>query len=141
MDVAVTFEPNGSKGENAAWLGYILTRAHFVDGHHSLYEPKPGLITPTFAEELTARTGAVQIYREMLAKDATLDVPYFDELVRVDDSAFLPEYVWTFLRQSTWTTTPAYLRLAAFDAWSKIHLLNHHTLTKGSLRFVPRKGS
>jgi hypothetical protein len=40
----------------------------------------------------------VKIYGEMLAKESALDVPYFDELVRVDDSAYLPEYVWTFLR-------------------------------------------
>ena len=62
LDVAVNFQPNGTKGENAAWLGYVLARAHFVDDYHRLYERKPGPITPTFAEELTARTDAVKIY-------------------------------------------------------------------------------
>ena len=58
--------------------GYVLARAHFVADYHRLYERKPGPITPTFAEELTARTDAVKIYREMLAKDSSLDVPYFN---------------------------------------------------------------
>jgi hypothetical protein len=82
LDVAVNFQPDGTKGENAAWLGYVLARAHFVDDHHSLYEQKPGPITPTFTEELTARTDAVKIYREMLAKDSTLDVPYHHPLTK-----------------------------------------------------------
>jgi hypothetical protein len=40
LDVAVNFQPDGTKGENAAWLGYMLTRAHYVDDHHRLYEQK-----------------------------------------------------------------------------------------------------
>jgi len=139
FDVAVNFQPDGTKGYNAAWLGYILARAHFVDEHHSLYPQAPGLIIPTFIEELSARTDSVKIYRELLAKDRTLDVPYFDELVRVDDNAFMSEYVWTFLHQPTWMTPPSNLRLGAFDSWRKVNLPDHHALTKGSLRFVPRK--
>ncbi len=27
--VSVAFQPDGSKGENAAWLGYILARAQY----------------------------------------------------------------------------------------------------------------
>jgi hypothetical protein len=89
---------------------------------------------------LTARTDVVKIYREMLAKDSSLDVPYFDELVRVDDSSYMSEYVWTFLHQPTWVKPPPNLRLPAFDEWSKTHLPNHHPLTKGSLQFVAGKG-
>lgn len=83
----------------------------------------------------------MKVYREMLAKDSTLDVPYFDELVRVDDSAFMSEYVWTFLHQSTWTAAPPNLKLAAFNNWRKAHLPDHHALTKGSLRFVAHAAS
>jgi hypothetical protein len=140
LDVAVKFQPDGTKGENAAWLGYVLARAHFVDGHHRLYDQKPGPITPTFTEELTARTDAVKIYLEMIAKDSILDVPYFDELARVDDSSFMSEYVWTFLHQPTWMEPPPNLKRAAFDEWRKTHLPNHHALTKGSLQFVAGKG-
>jgi hypothetical protein len=139
LDVAVAFQSDGSKGENAAWLGYILARAHFVDEHHGLYEQKPGPIIPTFTEEVSARTNAVKIYREMLAKDPSMDVPYFDELSRVDVSAYMPEYVWTFLRQATWVQPPN-LKLAAFDEWRKAHLVNHHALTKGSLQFSIGRG-
>jgi len=60
----------------------------------------------------------VKIYREMLAKDPSMDVPYFDELSRVDVSAYMPEYVWTFLRQTTWVQPPN-LQLAAFEEWRK----------------------
>jgi hypothetical protein len=124
MDVAVNLQPDGSKGENAAWLGYILARAHYVDKHHNVYEPKPGPITPTFTEELTARTDAVKIYREVLAKDSTLDFPCFEELVRVDVSSFMSEYVWTFLHQPTWVKPPPNLKLVAALP-SKYTLHNH----------------
>ncbi len=57
----------------------------------------------------------------------------------MDVSAYMPEYVWTFLRQTTWVQPPN-LQLAAFEEWRKAHLVNHHALTKGSLQFTISRG-
>jgi hypothetical protein len=141
LNVVVNIQPQGGKGETAAWLGYILARAHFVDEHHGSYRQVVGPIAPSYIEELTARKDAVKIYREMLVKDRTLDVPYFDELIQVEDAAFMPEYVWTFLRGSTWTTAPPNLKLVTFEAWCKVHLPGHHAVSKGSLQFVAHQPS
>jgi len=139
LSITIHWSPQQSDREGALWLGYLTARANFIGEHRDLYAQKEGEITSTFAEEVEARTSAVHIYRELKAKDRTLNAPYFNDLDRVESNSFMREYVWTYLRRPTWTETPNELRLTEFDAWNATNLGNHQAMTKGSISFSPAK--
>jgi hypothetical protein len=133
--VTINWNPAKSDRESAIWLSYLTARAAFIDEHLDLYQQKAGVITPTFAEEVEARTSATQVYRELKQKDKELSVAYFNDLDRVVSGSFMREYVWTYLRQPAWGAVPDDLRLAEFDVWRQTHLPNHQVTTKGSIGF------
>src|SRR5258708_26441875 len=114
VSVEIDWQPTQGDREGAHWLAYLVGRAGYIDQHEAAYDWKPGLVTPSFAEELTARTTVVQIYRELKEKDKQLGVPYFEDLAGVADSSFLGEYVWTYLHQAEWESPPEKLRLVDF---------------------------
>jgi hypothetical protein len=134
-DVQIVLDPATMRDQNAApvWLGYIMARAVYIDKHQGLYKGQKGTITPRFEEELKARDSAVQIYTELKEKDKSVSSPYFDDLTEIRKAGFLKEYVWTFLRQSTWSTPPTPDRLALFKEWMDRHLPNHKAETHGSI--------
>jgi tetratricopeptide (TPR) repeat protein len=135
LDVSINWNPEKADREDAIWLGYLAARAAYIDRHMDLYEQKIGVITPTFAEEVQARSAAAKIYRELQQKDHDLHVAYFDDLSLVASNSFMREYAWTYLHQATWGTAPNDLRLAGFEAWRKTNLANHQAMTKGSIGF------
>jgi tetratricopeptide (TPR) repeat protein len=135
LDVSINWHPEKPDREGAIWLGYLMARAAFIDKHMDLYQQKIGIITPTFAEEVQARSAAAQIYRELQQKDRALNVAYFNDLSLVASSAFMREYVWTYLHQSIWGIAPDDLKLVEFDAWRETNLANHQAVTKGSISF------
>jgi len=135
LSVSINWSPAKPDKENAVWLGYLAARAAFINKHMDLYAQRIGVITPTFAEEVEARTTATKIYQELREKDKALDVAYFNDLERVASSPFMSEYVWTYLRQPTWGAAPGDLKLVDFDVWRKANLANHQAMTQGSISF------
>jgi hypothetical protein len=135
LTVTVDWTPTTSKAEGAMWLAYLMARATYIEAHPSAYPQEIGVITPTFEEELEARSTVTTIYREMREKDKELDLAYFNDLAQVAEAAFLREYVWTFLRQPTWKKVPDGLRLKEFDAWKEGRLADHQVETKGRIRY------
>jgi hypothetical protein len=138
LGITINWSPGKPENENAVWLAYLTARAAFMEKHKDLYQQTAGKITPIFAEEVEARTTATLVYQEMRQKDKGLNVTYFNDLNRVASSSFMREYVWTYLRQSTWGTAPSDLKLAEFDAWRQTNLPNHQAITKGSISFGAR---
>ena len=54
--------------------------------------------------------------------------PYFGDLRRIDDAAFLRVYVWYCVPHPEWKQ-PAALRQAAFSEWMSAHLPEHQVET------------
>jgi Tetratricopeptide repeat len=135
LDVSINFNPGKGNHEDALWLGYLMARAAYIEKHRASYPQTTGIITPTFAEEVAARSSAATIYRELQQKDHDLKVAYFNDLSRVQSSSFMREYVWTYLHQPSWGAAPDDLRLTNFDEWRKANLADHQAITKGSISF------
>jgi hypothetical protein len=135
-EVAILWSPQGAPNEDALWLGYLTARANYINGHKAAYDWKPGIVIPSFGEELAARTLLVQIYRELKQKDGQLNSAYVEDLTRVADQSFLGEYVWTYLHQSEWGPPRGDLRLVDFMHWRAANLAQHAVITKGNIRFA-----
>ena len=123
----------------AAWLGYLMERQVYITDHADQYQLIPGLVTPTFDEEVEARRTMAQIWKELRDKDQSRKDKYLDELVPVHEADFMREYVWTYLRQQGWTRQPKDLRLKEFSQWQQLHLPGHLPETHGKIRIT--KGS
>ena len=123
----------------AAWLGYLMERQVYIRDHADQYQLIPGPVTPTFDEEVEARRTMAQIWKELREKDQSRKDKYLDELVPVHEADFMREYVWTYLRQQSWTRQPRDLRLKEFSQWQQLHLKDHKSETHGSIRIT--KGS
>jgi len=135
ISVEIDWQPVPDDREGALWLAYLSGRVAYINEHEAAYNWKPGVVTPSFAEELAARTSVVQVYREQKQKDPQLSVAYFEDLARVADHSFLGEYVWTYLHQGEWGPPPDKLHLVDFMHWRAENLTPHAVLTKGQIRF------
>jgi hypothetical protein len=136
LSVAIEWNPENPKGEGAFWLLYLSTRALYIEKHSSLYEKKEGPITPTFDEECEARKVVVESYRQIKESDKELNVPYFNDLDRIEKAGYLREYVWTYFYQFNWKKKPEDLKLEAFDKWRLVELKDHEAITKGRVTYV-----
>lgn len=136
---ALELDPTLPDYVNAAWLGYLMERQVYIRDHADQYQLIPGLVTPTFDEEVEARRTMAQIWKELREKDQSRKDKYLDELVPVHEADFMREYVWTYLRQQGWTRQPKDLRLKEFFQWQQLLLKDHKSETHGSIRIT--KGS
>ena len=131
--IAIEWDSRDSaEGAGAIWLGYLMARTVYRD-KHNLPLPNSGEIIPTFAEEVSARSDAVTIYRELKANDRKLHDSYWEQLVKVNAKGFMPAYVWTYLRLSGWLEREAPRDLDAFGRWRASALKDHKTQTRGRL--------
>jgi len=136
--INVRMDPSLASPDAPIWLGYLLSRAKYVREHESEYDWKPGVIIPSFGEELAALTDALKVYRELQQKNEHLQVAYFDDLARVADQSYLREYVWTYLHESAWDTPPDNLRFIDFMHWRATNLAQHRALPKGDIVFTAK---
>jgi hypothetical protein len=122
----------------AAWLSYLMDRQIYIRDHPDQYRLAPGIVIPTFDEEVEGRKTMAQIWKELKAKDHSRMDKYLDELVPVLEADFMREYVWTYLKQQNWSSQPRELRLKEFSQWQQLHLQDHIPETHGNIRI---KGS
>jgi hypothetical protein len=62
------------------------------------YRLTPGIIIPTFDEEVEDRKSLAQILKELKEKDQARTDKYLDELIQVYEANIMREYVLTYLR-------------------------------------------
>jgi len=122
----------------AAWLGYLMERQIYIRDHAAQHKPTLGIAIPTFAEEVEGRKTMAQIWKELKEKDQNCTDKYLDELVPVLEADFMREYVWTYLRQESWSNQPDDLRLKEFSQWQKLHLKAHQPETHGNIRITKK---
>jgi len=132
-------DPTLSDYVNAAWLGYLMERQIYIRDHPDQYNLTPGIIMPTFDEEVEGRKTMAQIWKELKEKDQSHKDKYLDELVPIHEADFMREYVWTYLRQKSWLRQPKDLRLKEFSQWQQLHLQGHQPETHGTIKVT--KGS
>lgn len=108
----------------ALWLTYALELVNYSREHHDARPPCGGRLQAGFNAELAARRAALAQYRGRAA--AQRGARYFDELLRVDEAGFLPEYAWHYLRdQRRELSPPEGLRLAEFEDFRQRELASH----------------
>ena len=120
----------------AAWLGYLMERQVYIREHTDQYKLIPGIVIPTFDEEVEGRKTMAQIWKELKEKDQSRTDKYLDELLPVHEADFMREYVWTYLKQQSWSKQPKDLRLKEFSVWQQLHLKGHQPKTHGNIRIT-----
>ncbi len=132
-NIAIEIDP-ARAGEQAMpmWLGYLLGRQAYRI-KNKLPIPPSGEIVPSFEEEVTARSGAVQIYQELKAKEKNLKDPYWETLSQIQSKGYMSAYVWTYLKRPEWSANHPPAGLTEFQTWSRANLKNHKAQTVGRL--------
>ena len=118
---------------NAAWLGYLMQRQIYIRELADQYRFAPGVVMPQFDEEVEGRKTMAQIWKELKQADRSRSNKYLNELVPVHEADFMREYVWTYLKQPTWSKEPENLRLKEFSVWQRKHLKGHQAETRAKL--------
>jgi len=136
VSYALELDPALPDYVSAAWLGYLMERQIYIRDHVDQYKLTPGIVIPTFDEEAEARRTMVQIWKELKEKDHTREDRYLDQLIPVHEADFMREYVWTYLKQRSWSIQPRDLRLKEFSAWQQRHLQGHQPETHGNIRIT-----
>jgi hypothetical protein len=131
-NVTILWDTTTPKAERELWMGYLYTRAAQAAKESDDRTLELGEREASFDEEVRARRVAVNLYRSMVRKDPDFHSPYFTDLERVDGAGFLREYVWHYLRSSSWPP-PQGLSLHAFDDWRATHLPTHRPVTHGRI--------
>jgi hypothetical protein len=108
-----------------SWVSYSLTR--------SACQLQAGGDNParanSFECELTARRHLVDTWSEQRARDPGVSDDYLDDLSRVHEAGFLPEYVAENFRRRHWRL-PADLEKREYLKWRRDHLPQHHPATR-----------
>ena len=96
----------------------------------------------TFEEELAARDAMIIMW-EGLKKDApSNNNMYLDDLIRIRQSGFLPEYIWVYYRDLGWnsiTEQPSIEKSKQFETWAKENLMNHIPETRVLIKWKEKK--
>jgi hypothetical protein len=113
-----------------------MERQVYIREHTDQYKLIPGIVIPTFDEEVEGRKTMAQIWKELKEKDQSRTDKYLDELLPVHEADFMREYVWTYLKQQSWSKQPKDLRLKEFSVWQQLHLKGHQPKTHGNIRIT-----
>ena len=124
----IVIDPSTRKETLPVWLWYAGTRAYWMKKTFFERFPETTVYRHTLDEEVAARDGCAHLWRELKSKDGRVD-RYLDDLLAVQQSGFIREYVWFYFREPDWSK-PANLRLSDFDQWQDIHLKSHTPETK-----------
>ncbi|MEJ1962437.1 MAG: hypothetical protein WDO56_13210 [Gammaproteobacteria bacterium] len=134
MKVAILWDPETPEGESKIWLAYLFARAAFA-ANETNGGPAAGERVSSFDEEVRGRTIALTTFRALKHEPAQPVSEYFNDIDRVEAAGFLREYVWSYLHNVSWGTTPSNLDLAGFEVWRAEHLANHKAVTHGRIAF------
>ncbi|HEX9852946.1 MAG TPA: hypothetical protein VGA68_08020 [Woeseiaceae bacterium] len=107
-----------------SWVSYSLTRSACqlqIGGHNPAR-------ASSFDCELMAREHLVETWQEQVSAEPAVD-NYLDDLLRVQQSGFLDEYVAHYFARKSWTL-PASLQPKAFDDWRRRDLRGHKPQTR-----------
>ena len=108
-----------------SWVSYSLSRSACqlqIGGENPARES-------SFECELDARAQLVETWSEQRAGQPHVADRYLDELARVDDAGFLPEYVADNFRRRGWQL-PSDLDPHAYEHWRRMHLPRHRPVTR-----------
>jgi hypothetical protein len=117
-----------------AWLIYAGERSLWMKTKFYQEHPSASSYRYTFREELDARNYCSRIWIELKEKNG-LQNRYLDDLILVQKSGFLPEYVWSYFRSDDWVK-PEGLLLDDFDKWRSVHLTEHIPETRANVLFT-----
>ena len=131
--VVILFDAATPPNERKLWTAYLYTRAALVASESDAAPLPLGVRPPTFEGEVRARRVAVGVFRQLERDDPDFGSRYFDDLDRVEAAGFMREYVWRYLKQTSWSAPPPGLQLEHFDAWRAVHLRYHVPLTYGRI--------
>jgi hypothetical protein len=108
-----------------SWVSYSLSRSACqlqIGGENPARES-------SFECELGARAELVESWSGQRAGQPYVADGYLDELARVEDAGFLPEYVADNFRRRGWQL-PADLDARAYRDWRQMHLPRHRPMTR-----------
>ena len=134
VKLAILWDPETPEEESKIWLAYLFARAAFA-ANETAGGPAVGERESSFDEEVRGRQIALTTFRALKRDSVQPDSAYFSDIDRVEAAGFLREYVWSYLRHASWSTTPADLDVAGFEAWRAEHLMNHRPVTHGRIAF------
>ncbi len=127
-NVQIAVSRSQTEAENIAWTAYGVSLASYLQTSRSVNTVPDGEYIPTFQAEVSARTKLLRIWRELIEKQ-TLQFPYMDTLIKVENSGFLHEYIWLFHHRAAWKDEDAPPNQKAFALWAKENLSNHVPMT------------
>ena len=90
-----------------------------------------GIYKPTFKILVSAFSSQIQIWRELEEKNDRGSI-YMDQLILVDDSGFLDEYVW-LNHSSIISDAPGNMNTVGFEKWSLKNIPKHEPRIEAQL--------
>lgn len=120
------------KRSSAMWMAYAVMRAEYRT-KNQVPLPNIGEVVPSYEEEVAGRSQTVQVYREIKQNEPGWTDPYWEALQKVEETGFMPEYVWTFHRQPNWPDSEMPKNLSSFKKWMEESLPSHKPDTRGGL--------
>jgi hypothetical protein len=111
----------------------LIERDQYIGAVWILYATTLSILPKnTFESEVTARSAMMVTWSSDGKKEGLQD-KYLDELLMIEKSGYMNEYVWIYLRDPNWKE-PLGLRLSEFVNWRHHNLPNHEVQTLAVLR-------
>ena len=123
-----------------AWLGYAVNLAHYLVEKGKIDNAPSGRYVPEYLEEVFAREKQIQIWREAANRKSggPSTYLYMEQMLSIEDSGFLREYVWFFHYRREWGVPDQSLRMYEFVKQFGRKLIGHAPETRAWVEFKPR---
>jgi len=116
------------KAVGMAWFDYLQAKVKLL-GPADPKTPASEFHVWSYQEELAARDTLARAWAAQKKLASAVQDEYLDALLQVSQAGFLHEYVWVFLRSTSWSDAPSDSRLAKFATWSAKNLSGHKVET------------
>lgn len=120
--------------DNLTATAFGVSLAGWVSSNQEIDNVSTGAYQPSFEALKGVFASQITIWRELKAKDSTLQSDYMNDLLLVDDAGYLNEYIWiNHIKADSKSSMPADLNVDKFQHWSKQHLKSHQPRMEATL--------
>ena|GEM_PF-2205412 len=106
----------------AVWQQYGKMKARWRDGLFREEFPNESKYRLTLREELECRKHLAEQWEKLKAANPKYSDRYLDNLVKVKDSRYFTEYIYSYFKKGHWQVNKDKLLLDEFKRWRKLNM-------------------
>jgi isocitrate dehydrogenase len=131
--VTIAINPaSASEVDRLSSTAFGISLANWVQENENIDTLSDGVFKPSFQALYSAFNRQITIWNELSENDPKKSI-YMDDLVKVYNSGFMKEYIWTYHKDTDWKNVDE-LKMDEFEAWANQNISEHKPRLEARLK-------